>query len=445
MKERKWLRWLDFLISIAVLGLVTVAGYFGFVSLTAAREKGKDREPDPKDRTPVAVCVAKAERRKLTPRFEVVGTVVAVPERFSTLTAATSGQIEKLVASEGQKVKKGDLIIQLDERPAKTALNKAEATYTRLIAKPRTEELAQAHALVAKMKAAHTLAENRLKRSKDLRSRSPDLVSEVQILDDQRNEQAAKAEWDTAEAQLQLLIKGPREEVRREAAVEVAAAKLQLEYCRVVAPFDGEVVEIKTRVGQRADTGTPLATILDSSEVLVQARVPSNRLSGVWRALQTATQDTATIHCLSFPDEVFQAKTGWLNQQTEALTSDVQVKLRVPNPKGLLRVGMSVQVELFEPPIDCIAVPEAAISVNEEGHRVVTVIKDGKVVPTEIEISSNTEQEIRAGGWVRVLKGLNADDVVAVENGYALPKDCPVTIQPSRPRTSGLSHRGTHE
>jgi multidrug efflux system membrane fusion protein len=284
------------------------------------------------------------------------------------------------------------------------------------------------------MKSAHAVAESRFKRAKDLRAKSPELVPDVQLLDEERNEQTAKAEWDIAEAQLQLLEKGPRDEVRQESQVEVNVAKLQLTYCRVTAPFAGEVIEIKTRVGQRADVGTPLITILDTSEVLVQARVPGNRLVGVWAAIKAADKKSpASIRCSSFAGEVFSAQGGWLNQQTEAQTSDVPVKLRVQNPKGLLRVGMTVQVELFEPEVECVAVPEAAISVNEEGHRVVTVIRDGKAVPTEIDIASKTEPEIRAGGWVRVIKGLDPGDVVAVENGYALPKDTPVTIQPPRP------------
>ena len=219
--------------------------------------------------------------------------------------------------------------------------------------------------------------------------------------------------------------------MRKEAHVEVEATKLQLEYCRVTAPFDGEVVELLARVGMKADVGTPVARVIDTSVVLVQARVPGNRLTGVTKTIRSGgTEPLAAIRSLSFPGERFAAMSGWLNQQTELLTSDVPVKLRVANSKGLLRVGMTVQVELREPAVECVAVPEIAVSVNEEGHRVVTVIKDGKVVPTEIELASDTEPEVRAGGWVRVLKGLDAGDEVAVENGYALPKDTPVEVLP---------------
>src|SRR5207247_7131347 len=135
--------------------------------------------------------------------------------------------------------------------------------------------LAQARAAVEKAQAAHRLAQTRLKKSQDLRKRNPELVPDVQLLDDEHAQQVAKAELDTAQSQLQLLEKGPREEQRREARADVQAAKLQLELCQVTAKFDGQVVELKARVGQQAEVGTPLAVLLDTREVIVQARVPA--------------------------------------------------------------------------------------------------------------------------------------------------------------------------
>jgi RND family efflux transporter MFP subunit len=410
--------------------IFSMAAVAGFAGCHKSAEGNKEEPP------PVPVRVAKAEQRTLQPSFEVIGIVQADPERQATLTAASSGLVEKLIVREGGRVQKGALVVQMDERKARIDLERAEATFARFIAKPRPEEVAQSRAAVDKAKASHALAETRLKKSVDLRKRNPDLVPEVQLLDDQRNEQVARAEVDTAKAQLQLLEKGPRDEQRRESKVEVEAAQLQLDFCRVTAPFAGEVVELLARVGMRADVGTPLARILDTNEVLVQARVPGNRLTGVLTALQPSDKGPKVkIRSISFPGEVFLAHGGWLNRQTEAQTSDVPIKLRVPNPKGMLRVGLTVQVELHEPAIEGIAIPDAAISVNEEGHRVVTVIRDGKAVPTKIEVSSETEPEVRAGGWVRVLKGLQVGDEVAIENGYALPKGTPVTAMPPRPST----------
>ena len=419
-------------VSLASLGMLAAA-FVGCKKPDAAKAE--------KERPPVPVRTAKAERRTLTPTFEVIGTVLADPDRSATLTAAVPGLVDQLVVPEGSKVKKGQLIVRLDERKTKTDLDRAEAAYARLIAKPRPDELVVARGAVEKAKAAHAVAKSQLDKAKATKTTNPALVTEIQLLEYQRAERIAATDGDDAEAHFRLLELGPRDELRKEAHVEVEATKLQLEYCRVVAPFEGEVVELLARVGMKADLGTPLARILDSTEVLVQARVPGNRLVGITKVLRTGGPGPlALIRSGSFPGEEFSALSGWLNQQTEALTADVPVKLRVPNPKRLLRVGMSVRVELHEPGVVGIAIPETAMTVNEEGHRVVTLVRDGKAVPTEIEIASDTELEIRAGGWVRVLKGMEAGDEVAVENGYALPKDTPVTVLTPKMPDAGEKH-----
>jgi multidrug efflux pump subunit AcrA (membrane-fusion protein) len=413
-----------------LLGLAAVVaiGYF-VASALISSSKSNPGTGESSARSPIAVRVAKAEMRTLTPAVEVIGSVQPDPARISILAAATTGSVEKLAVREGTRVAKNDLVIQLDERPAKLALDRAEAAYARLIAKPRPEELDQARLLVEKVEAAHALAASRLKKAEELRARNEELVPAIELQDEQRNEEATKAEWESAQAQAKLLNDGPSAEVRRESQVEVETAKLQLEYCQVRSPIAGEVVEFRASVGQRADVGIPLATILDTSEVVVQARVPSDRLAGVLAAMETGGQEAlASIHCPAFPHDTFTARGGWLSQQTEAQTSDVPIKLRVPNLKRLLRPGMTVQVELHEQGVEGLAIPEAAVTVNEEGHRIVTLIRNGKAVPTEITIASDKEPEVRAGGWIRVLSGLEPGDEVAIENGYALPKDTPVVV-----------------
>ena len=406
---------------------------FGLLATALVGCHKPDAAKGEKERPPVPIRTAKAEKRTLTPTFEVIGTVLADPDRSATLTAAVPGLVDQLAVVEGSKVKKGQLIVKLDERKAKTDLDRAEAAYARLIAKPRPDELVVARGAVEKAKAAHAVTKSQLEKSKATKTTNPALVTEIQLLEYQRAERIAATDVDDAEAHFRLLELGPRDELRKEAHVEVEATKLQLEYCRIAAPFDGEVVELLARVGMKADVGMPVARILDSSEVLVQARVPGNRLVGVTKVVRSGGPGpVASIRSGSFPGEEFSAASGWLSQQTEALTADVPVKLRVPNPKALLRVGMSVRVELHEPGVVGIAIPETAVTVNEEGHRVVTAVRDGKAVPVEIELASDTELEVRAGGWVRVLKGLEVGDEVAVENGYALPKDTPVNLLPEK-------------
>jgi multidrug efflux pump subunit AcrA (membrane-fusion protein) len=91
-----------------------------------------------------------------------------------------------------------------------------------------------------------------------------------------------------------------------------------------------------------------------------------------------------------------------------------------------------VQVELFEAEVEDLAIPETAFTVNEEGKRTVTLIRDGKAMPTEIELAPEGGREVRASGWVRVVKGLQPGDAVAIENGYALPEGTSVTVLPPK-------------
>lgn len=394
-----------------------------------------------KERPPVPVRTAKAERRVLQPTFEVIGVVLVVPDRAATLTAATPGLVDRLAVAEGANVQKGQLVVHLDDRKAKTDLDRAEAAYARLIAKPRPDELVVARGAIEKAQAARAVTQSQLIKAQETRKTNPALVTEIQLLEYERLDRIAAADVADAGAAYRLLELGPKEELRKEAHVEVDATKLQLEYCRLIAPFDGEVVQLLARVGMKADVGTPVAQIIDTSEVLVQARVPGNRLREVATAVRAGgNTPLAVIRSLAFPGELFPARSGWLNQQTELQTGDVPVLLRVANPNRRLRIGMTVRVELREPPVEGVAIPEVAVSVNEEGHRVVTVVKDGKAVPTEIELASETEPEVRADGWVRVLKGLEAGDAVAVENGYALPNDTPVEILPPKPSPPAQTH-----
>ena len=405
-------------------GLVLLVGLIGC-------HKHEEHGKGEKEVHPVGIRVAVAKKMSMRPEFEIIGTVLADPERVATLTAATPGLVDKLAASEGSKVEKDQLVVRLDERKARTDLERAEAALARLIAPARPDELAVAQGAIDKAEAARKMAKAKLERDTTLQKRDPVLVPEVQLLDDQRADEIAAADLSTAKAHLNLLKEGPNQEQRREAEVEVNAMKLQLKFCQVTAPFSGEIVEVLARVGTRADIGTPLARIIDTSEVLVQARIPGNRLGGVIASLSAQSSEPfAEIHSASFPSEKFVPKSAWLNRQTEGLTGDVPIKLRLVNSKELLRVGLTVTVEIHEPAVEGIAIPEAAISVNEEGHKVVTVIKDGKAVPTEVEVDSETEAEVRVDGWVRILKGIAEGDEVAIENGYALPKDTPVEILP---------------
>ncbi|HSQ55123.1 MAG TPA: hypothetical protein VLM40_05200, partial [Gemmata sp.] len=86
-----------------------------------------ETKKDEQEKTPVPIRTAQAEKRVLRPKFEVIGTVLADPERVATLTAATPGLVDALPVPEGTRVEKGKtVVVQLDDRKAKIDFGRAE-------------------------------------------------------------------------------------------------------------------------------------------------------------------------------------------------------------------------------------------------------------------------------------------------------------------------------
>ena len=156
-------------ILLLALGMAAVV-WIGFYAVTSSHKSTESTQEQSVAPQPVPVRVAKAELRMLTPMVDVIGVVQPDPQRYSIVSAATTGLVEKLLVNEGARVVKNDPVVQLDERPAQTALDRAEAAYARLIAKPRPEELKVAQLLVDKAQSAHAAAESRLKKAQELRA-----------------------------------------------------------------------------------------------------------------------------------------------------------------------------------------------------------------------------------------------------------------------------------
>ena len=247
---------------------------------------------------------------------------------------------------EGSIAAKNDVIIQLDARPARLALDRAEAAYARLTAKPLAEESDQTRHEVEKTKAAAALAESRLKKAEELRARNPELVPEIELLDEKRADCGGEGGMGIGpDRETNFSTQGPRPEVRRESQVEIEVAKLQLEYCQVRSPIAGEVVEIKTNVGRWADVGTPLATILDTSEVLVQARIPNDRLVGVLSVMQTSYPGTlAMIRSPSFPNESFPARKRMGQRSSRAANQRHSNQTACSQPEGAAAGGYDCRI-----------------------------------------------------------------------------------------------------
>lgn len=378
--------------------------------------------------TPVRVQAAKVERVTLRPTLDLVGTIAAIPERTAVVSPQISGWVKKLHVVEGQSVRAGDPLVELDARSARMAMKRAHAVVaekaaviSRLKRGYLPQEIAGARQDADKAAATVDGLRNELTALKELLDRRE--FSAVLYETKAKALKSAEAAQASAEERVKLLEAGTRPEMIDEAQGLLDAAKadleqtqLNLQWCSISSPNDGVVVQLLARRGQFFDRAVPLATVMDLSDVFVQLRIPSRHFGKVRKGTLVEIQLT------SLPGRILHGEVTRISGRADPLTGNVVVFASVKNEDRVLRPGLSCQARLWLPAVaDVLAVPLAAVA-DHSGTPVVTVIRDGKAHEVEVETGVETRE------LIEILKGLSPGDTVATAGGYGLPDGCPVQI-----------------
>jgi HlyD family secretion protein len=281
----------------------------------------------------------------------------------------SSERIIALHATEGQTVRTGDLLGELDTTGLMAELTLAEAQLAeqqqildRLEAGTRSEEIRQARADLAAAEAELQNARLRVGRAEKLVA---DKLAPEERLDDERaTTEVAKARLDAARAALDLALTGPRVEdiesarARRDALrAALALARKRLADATLVAPGDGVIRNRMLEPGDMASPQRPVFSIALTDPMWVRAYLDEPDLGRVQlgRAADITTD--------SFPGKRYAGWVGYISPTAEFTPKSVetrevrshlvyQVRIYVCNPEGELRLGMpaTVEIDLSQPP-----------------------------------------------------------------------------------------------
>ncbi|QFY90011.1 HlyD family efflux transporter periplasmic adaptor subunit [Magnetovirga frankeli] len=269
---------LKFLRPLLILAL---AGGLGFFII-----KGK---PTPK---PVEVKekawpvrVQLAEPATLAPTLTLYGRIESLWS--SQLTAGIAADVLQVAVLEGDEVAKGDLLLQLDERDARLLLAQREA------------ELAEARARIRSAESRHQSNQENLPREQQLYALTEKEVQRLQDLAEQQ--MAAQSALDKAIQDLQrqaINLRGREQAIsefeatRAELEARLSRAQalrdqaqLELERCRVSAPFAGRIAKVLVSPGKRVRLGDPLVELYDLEAMVVRAQLPSRHIAQIKQAL----------------------------------------------------------------------------------------------------------------------------------------------------------------
>ena len=377
-------------ICVAVFGVLVLAG-----AVIAATRGGTKIDPSK---------LAKVEKGDLAK--SVVATGKVEPITKVEIKAKASGIVKKLYVDAGDRVKKGQLLAELDkeEIEARVAQAKAQLEASQASAKGTEADLERAKVDaegvdVPMLKRAYDRAQGMAKEG---------VVSASALDDAQKNYELALNKQNVAKAQL-LVLKAKIGQAQAQVLQDHANLQQleeQLGYTTITSPIDGIILSRDVEVGDAVSSilvlgssATLVMTLGDTSEVYVKGKVDESDIGKVYMS------QPARIKVESFKDKTFNGKVTKISpmgvEKDNVTTFEVRVSIN--NPGGELKAAMTANAEIIlEEHKNVLQIPEGSILYDKDKKASVEIPdekgKEGKrKVAVNIGISNGAKTELLSG------------------------------------------------
>jgi membrane fusion protein, multidrug efflux system len=367
------------------IGLVVVLvaagiGVDRYLSTSALVLASSQPRPPP----PVPAVVAQVHQGDVPIVLDGLGTVQAL--NTAVIRSQVTGLLQTVNFNEGQTVKRGDLVGQIDPRPEQAMLDEAVAQFGRDQA---------------------NLANTQINLGRNVPLLHQGFATDQLVTDE-------KAQI----AELQATIKFDQ------AAIE--NARTQLSYTSLVAPFDGVTGVRMMDMGNvihPTDTNG-LVTVTQVQPIDIVFILPTSDIPAVLQALE-AGPVVATAYDQAGTKKLDVGKLLLINNLADPSTGTVQLKAEFPNPKRLLWPGAFVNVELAVRVVhDGLTIPTDALQQGSNGPLVYVVGPGEKVAARTVQVTQ------RHRGEALVSEGLKPDETVVTQGQYRLADGIAITPSP---------------
>ena len=308
--------------AIAALIALALIGWMGSGYLIPS-EEALDAAIVPAEPEPVTVAVRESVAEPITLFLAAEGQ--ARPERTTQVPAEASGEIAELRVAKGQDVEAGAVITVIDAAQRMADLERARAEEARA-----ARELGNARTLL---------------------SRGVATVDRV-----------SQAEASLASARAAL-----------------AAAEEQIASLEIIAPFAGRIETLEVRAGEFIQAGSPVVTLVDSTPLTVEIRVPQQVLA----SLEVGLPAEVTF----ITGQTREGAVSFIGTAADAETRTFLAEIEVPNPGGLIPAGVSAEVRIPTGLRVAHLVSPAILSLGSDGALgIKTLGEEDRVAFNEIEI-----------------------------------------------------------
>ena len=307
------------------------------------------------------LAVVPVQYREVAQSYSADGVIEAA--RQTTVSAQIAGRIKEILFDVGDKVRKGQVILRIDEREAVQAVAGSQA------------QLMQAQAAMQNAKSNY--------------ERARQLYAQKFI---------SQAALDKAQADYKMAL---AQAAASEAGVEQSA--LVQDYTAVVAPYGGVVAARLVEVGEMVTVGKPLMTGFDPAQMRVIVEMPQYKLAEI------GAHPQAMIELHSLKQRV-QATSVTVLPTANARTHTTQVRAYLPSNEAGVYPGMFVRVQFVVGKTKKLLIPTSAVVRRSEVVAVYVVDDKGGVQLRQVRLGETAGQD-----EIEVMAGLNQGEKVALE------------------------------
>jgi membrane fusion protein (multidrug efflux system) len=299
-------------------------------------------------RGPTPVVVVEAQTETFADDFSALGN--AQSNESVDIIARVSSVVTTIHFAEGQRVKQGDLLIELDDREFAAELAVARADLDKAASQYRRSQ---------------SLGKTRV-------------VSEAEL--DQLGADVRRAEAD------------------------LRAAQVRLEHCSIRAPIDGIVGLRKVSPGDLVDSNVVITTLDDTSIIKLEFAIPETLLAKLELGMRVDAISTI------YPDKQFVGKVLNTDSRVDPVTRSIIVVAGIPNPDQLIKPGMFMTANLTSSRDEVLLVPEQALA-PRSGRQFLYVVSNDMAEEREVKIGARAPglAEITAGlepGELVIVEGI---------------------------------------
>lgn len=321
---------------LIITGAWVATGEFSFVGSAAGDAETRAAKAPQTEQAPVrTVGVVNPPRIKHSRAIHLAGSTDA--DKRAVLATRAAGIVGELPVEQGDKVKRGDLIMRLRDEGKQAAIETARQVLTQ--------------------REAEATATRRLAERGSIPKLQLDGVLSALA--------AARAQLDAAEADLQ-----------RDS---------------VYAPFDGMIDKVDAELGGSLQAGAPVATILALDPILARGEISESDLSHI------RIGDKARMRLVN--GEEAEGAIRYISRDATPATRTFRVEVAVPNADGRIPAGMTAEVTLLAEPVEATVLPRSVVTLSKEGDLGIRAVNDAnEVVFFPIDLVDDLPSGLVLGG-----------------------------------------------